>query len=158
MNPLAILGLLGGVGGLFGLSAAGDPTRRLMGQLSPANTLNSANQFYQGFLQSPAYWAAQSGILANSNALQSRLSTSLGARGLGTSGVGAIAQPLAQSVGGFQMSNLNADFWRQALMAAQQRQQLMLGLPQTNWNAQLASSLLGAAGAGLGAYYGYKSR
>lgn len=175
MNPLILAALLHGGGGLLGGLFGGGAARRneqyrrqLMQLLSPQNLMNTTRQLYGSTLASPAYSQAQRGALASGNALQNNLAASLGARGLGTTGTGAIAQPLAASSAANQLGNLRTSAWN---MAGQQSQDLIgqqvralmgLGAPGSSPMAQsmggalggfnnfLTNYMLGGSGAGGG--------
>ena len=110
MNPLTSL-LLGGLfnvgggllGGLFGRGQANRQEayrQQILRALSPANAMNLTHQFYNQFLGGPAYTSAAQGAYARGNVLQNNLASSLAARGLGTSGIGSIAGPLAANAAG----------------------------------------------------------
>ena len=107
MNPLLLASLFQLGGGLFGgLLGRGQANRQeayrhqILRALSPANAMNQTHQFYNQFLGGPAYTSAAQGAYARGNVLQNNLASSLAARGLGTSGIGSIAGPLAQSAAG----------------------------------------------------------
>lgn len=162
MNWLGpLLGLIGGFSGIAG-AKQGDPTKQLqallMQLMSPQGALTDANKFYQGFLGSPSFAQGQGAIANSTNMLRNDLARSLGQRGLSTSGIGAVAGPLASSSAGFQMSNLYSAGWQQALQAAlQQRAQLggMLGGlgGGRNYGMDIFSGVLGALGPALYGYY-----
>jgi hypothetical protein len=123
MNPLLLLSLFNMAPGILsslGLMG-GDPRQKLQQQLlqlmSPGNVGKLTQQFTQQAMQNPAYSAAQGGIAAGANATQGKLASSLGARGLGTSGTGAVLSSLTPSIVGQQQSQLNS-------AAAQQGQQM----------------------------------
>ena len=134
-------GLLGGAGALLGgplalplalsfgpallskLFGGESPEQKLRKQLmqilNPSNQANLTEQFYRQNLGSPGFSTAQSGLIRGSNLTQQRLATSLGARGLRTSGVGSVVPGLASSALAGQMGNL----YTQAHQGAQQQAQ-----------------------------------
>lgn len=156
MLPWLIPGLAslgsGLVGGLLG--GGRDPykeyLRRAQQILNPQAILGDTGQFYQGFLNSPAYSQAQSGILGAGNSLMNRTALGLANRGLFNTGIGQILPGLASSSVANQLGSLQAGGWESALQRAMAlRSQLAGMVPQTNPN-QLGSSLMGAGISGLG--------
>lgn len=108
------LALLGPILGLF--QHQFDPFKelqkrsaRLQGEL-PAET----GRMYRMNVASPAFSQAQGALGMANLGLQHRLAASLGERGLSTTGIGAVAGPLAASTLGSGMANLYSDAWRQA--------------------------------------------
>jgi hypothetical protein len=87
-----------------------DPQRKLRRQInkltSAGNVGKTTNQFYQQAVGSPAFSQAQGNIAAGANAAQGNLMSSLGQRGIGTSGTGAILSSLMPSVVGQQQAGL----------------------------------------------------
>jgi hypothetical protein len=121
---LGLMGMLMGIPGLMGMLFKDDPTKQFGRNMEglerffgPQAMTSGANQFYQAFRSSPAYTASKRGILQGGASLQNNLASSLGQRGLGTSGIGAVAGPLAGSATGGQIANLNSQTWQQAIEA-----------------------------------------
>jgi len=141
MNPLLLSMLMSFAPGLLG-SLFGDPQAKLRQKLmqlqNPGYQSGLINQFYQQALGSPAFSQGQGTILAGANAAQGDLARSLGARGLGTSGIGAIAPALIQSGIGGQLAGLRT----QAYQGAQ-------GQAQNSIQQQIAA-LTGTAGPSQG--------
>jgi hypothetical protein len=108
---------------LGGLLGKNDPQEKLRKQLmalyGPENLTKNTNALYSQFLGSPMFAQGQGAIAAGSNQLQNALSGSLGARGLSTSGIGAIAKPIAGSLAGGQLAGLRAGGFQQAQTGAQ---------------------------------------
>jgi len=108
--------------GLFG-----DPKKKLRKQLSVLNSPNYlgnlTNQFYQQGLGSPMFSQAQGQIAGGANATQGNLMQALGARGLGTSGTGAILSSLLPSLVGSQQAGLRSSVYQGAQGQAQNAQQ-----------------------------------
>lgn len=132
-----------GLGSLFGsaglsflpgllsaLGLFGDPQaalRKKVGQLTSAKNVGAeTQQFLQQLLASPAFSQAQGNIAAGANATQGKLESSLGARGIGTSGSGAILSSLIPSLVGQQQSQLRTGAFQSAQQQAQQRIQAQL--------------------------------
>lgn len=140
MNPLLISALLSFapslLGGLFG-----DPQktlrRRLNAMSSPGTLAAYTNQNYQNILQGPAYSSALGGIASGANATQNRLATELGARGLGTSGTGAVLNSLIPSIVSSQQGQLKTGAYGAAQSQAQQQiQQMIAALTGTSGPSQ----------------------
>lgn len=151
-NLLAMGGismLPGLLSGLFG----GDPQSELRKQIrmlmNPANVGKLTNQFYQQGISSPAYSQAQGTIGAGANLASGQLASSLGARGIGTSGVGAILSSLTPSLVGSQMAGLRTGAYQsaqqQAMDSIQQQIKVLLGTQGPSRTSQLF-------GAGLNAF------
>lgn len=113
-GPAALNRLLGGE----------DPKRELRRQimdlLNPATRARLSEQFYRQNLQSPAFAAGQGAIATGANVSSNQLAQSLGARGLGTSGTGAILSSLTPSLIGKGISGLHVAAQKDAADAADQ--------------------------------------
>jgi hypothetical protein len=111
MNPMIISALLSMAPGLLSSIFGGDPQKKLRQQLQqllgPQHMAMLQNQFQQQAMASPAYSQAQGQIAAGANATQGQLASSLGARGIGTSGTGAVLSSLTPSIVGSQQAGLN---------------------------------------------------
>lgn len=153
MNPLLLSALFsaapGLISSLFGQGA--DPQAQLRKQLMQAigSQGNLTNQFFQQNLASPAFSQGQQQIAAGANATAGQLGASLGARGIGTSGSGAILSSLIPSIVGSQQGQLRT----QAYGAAQQQamnqiQQQIAALQGTSGPSQTRQLF----GAGLDAF------
>src|SRR5438477_6467786 len=135
MDPLT-LSLLMNVGGglLGGLAQRPQEIARkrwqqhLMSLLSQGNLFNTTGQFYNQFLGSPAYVQAQHGAFQRGNMLQGGIANALAQRGLGQSGLGAIAGPLGQSAAAGMLGNVRTGAYNNALQAAQANIQQQVGL------------------------------
>lgn len=90
----------------------GDPKEKLRKQvealLNPNNITATTNQLYQQMLGSPAYSAALGNIATGANQTGNEVKANLAARGLGTTGTGAVLSGLVPSLVGSQQSNLKA--------------------------------------------------
>jgi len=173
MNPLmlALMNIGGGAfGGLLGQLFGGGQQRyrqQMMQAASPQHLLALHNMLYNQFLGSPAYTQAAGGAFQRGNALQNNLASSLAARGLGTSGIGSIAGPLAQSSAAGQLGQLRTGAYGAAGQQAGMLQRNELaglqgaGPPQQNQFAaglgggisdfaQLLPYLMGGAGMNAG--------
>jgi hypothetical protein len=111
--------------GLFG-----DPNKKLRKQVNKltgaGNVGKVTDQFYQQAVGSPAFSQAQGSIAAGANAAGGQLASSLGQRGIGTSGTGAILSSLMPSVVGQQQAGLRTAAHSTAQNQAQQAIQAQL--------------------------------
>jgi len=123
MDPTLIAALLSSLPGLLG-ALFGDPNKKLRGAVrnltSAGNIGKVTNQFYQQALGSPAYAQAQGAIAAGANTAQGQLASSLGARGLGTSGTASILGAAIPSMIGGQQAGLRTSAYGSAQSQAQQ--------------------------------------
>jgi hypothetical protein len=102
-------------GGLFGKNdPAKERERKLMEILSPGHANQLTSNFYNQFLNSPAFSQGQAGIAAGTNAFTNNLNRSLGARGLTTSGIGSIAPSLARSSASHSLGALQTQGFQSA--------------------------------------------
>ena len=104
--------------GLFS-SPQQDLQRQVQGTLSPEHIQNLANIMEKNLTNSAGFSGAQTDIARGVSSLTNRLNRSLAARGLDTSGVGAVASSLAGSAGGFALGNLRSSAAEAALRSAQ---------------------------------------
>jgi hypothetical protein len=134
-------GFMSGLGGLGGL--IGGPWGMALGALlpgivglfrhkhSPADYFNQAystlgknlggaqfgqdlNSLYSRYANSPMAAAATRNMVMGNQAMQGSMRTSLGERGLGSSGIGSVAPALAQGMLGGQMANFQGGLYNQA--------------------------------------------
>lgn len=109
MNPALLGALLSFAPGLLS-SLFGDPARKYrqqVRQLTSAQNVGQTTQgFYQNALSSPAYSQALGTIAAGANQASGNVAQSLAARGIGTSGTGAILSGLTPSLIGSQQAGL----------------------------------------------------
>lgn len=107
LGPAGIVKLLGG-----------DPAERLRREAarltSARNVGNTSDAFYRQLLASPAYAQAQGAIAAGANQAANALANELGARGIGTSGTGAVLSSLTPSLVGSQTAELRTSAYRSA--------------------------------------------
>jgi hypothetical protein len=91
---------------LFG----GNPQQRLRDEIaklqSPQNIGQLTNQYYQNALGSPAYAQALGSIAQGANQTAGNLAQSLAARGIGTTGTGAVLSSMTPSIVGSQQAAL----------------------------------------------------
>jgi hypothetical protein len=124
IGPLLIAALMSGAPGLlqhlFGKDPQKELQKKMMELLAPKNQAAMQNQFYQQNLASPAYAQAQGTIAAGANAGAGQLSRELGARGIGTSGTGAILSSLTPSIVGSQLGQLKTSAYNAGTQQAQQ--------------------------------------
>lgn len=129
MNPQLLAALLSFAPGLLG-GLFGDPNKKLrqqVGKLTSAQNVGKVtNQFYNQNLGSPAYSQAQGSIAAGANATQGQLASSLGARGIGTTGTAAILGSAIPSIVGQQQAGLRTHAYDSAQNQAQQQIQAQL--------------------------------
>lgn len=108
--------------GLFGRGK--DPREKFRREsarlFSPANISNLTNQFYQSALASPAFAQAQGAIATGANQTNQGLAAALAARGLGTTGAGAILGSAVPSITGGQLAGLRSSAFGSAQQQAMQ--------------------------------------
>ena len=99
---------------LFG----GDPQQKLRDEINrlinPRNLGKVTDEFYRTAVSSPAYSQAQGAIATGANQTANAVASSLAARGIGTTGTGAVLSGLTPSLVGSQVSRLKADAHTQA--------------------------------------------
>ena len=143
MDPMTLMMLISAAGSLGGAFMKDNSAKNSMKDAeriwSPDAINRFAGTYFRNFMGSPAFANAQRGVLSGSNRLSMGVAQSLGERGLNTTGIGAIAQPLANSAGSFKMGGLYSDAWQSALDAAFKSASGMTGgaatLPQPKWGA-----------------------
>jgi hypothetical protein len=120
--------------GILGNKA--DPNQQLRKQLMAliAAQPGLAAQLYQQQVASPGYSAAQGDIATGANQASNQVAGSLAARGIGTSGTGAVLSGLTPSLVGSQMAKLHATAQENANQQAQ------------NMTQQQISALSGTSG------------
>lgn len=154
MFPWAALSLFAPslLGGIFGRNdPAKERERKLMELFSQSNINKTTNNFWQQFLNSPAYGQGLGQIAAGTNSLTNSLNRSLGARGLSQSGIGAVASPLASSAAGFKMADFTSAGYAQALQHAMESLRMqggaLAGAPMApNYGAELFGAGLSGFG------------
>lgn len=97
-----------------------DPNNQIRQLLKPETLAKMTQQFYQQGLQSPAFSQAQGAIATGANQASNQVASSLAARGLGTTGTGAVLSGLTPSLVGSQKSQLYSTIHGQAQQQAQQ--------------------------------------
>ena len=158
MNPMLLSALLSFAPGLLS-SLFGNPAQKYRKQVakltSPQNVGNLTNQFYQNSIASPAYSQAQGNIAAGANQASNDIGASLAARGLGTTGTGAILSGLTPSLVGSQQAGLRSSAYQGAQQQAQNAIQKQLeALQGTQGQSQTQQYLAG----GLDAFMPYLSQ
>lgn len=132
--PAASAGLLGALGGIPGIGIALLPTllslfhkdpaernRQLAMMLSsPKHLLEVQQEVARRLGALPENVAARSNIVGQSTSLSNDLAHSLAARGLGTTGIAAVAQPVANSAVQGRLSNFEGSLSAGALSRAQE--------------------------------------
>lgn len=87
-----------------------DPQQKILKQtmalLNPAMRAKVTEQYYQQNLSSPAYSQAQRTIAAGANQTANQTAQNLAARGIGTTGTGAVLSSLTPSLVGSQTAGL----------------------------------------------------
>jgi len=90
----------------------GDPKQKLRQQiealLNPSNISATTNSLYQNILGSPAYSSALGNIATGANQTANQVQQNLAARGIGTTGTGAVLSGLTPSLVGSKQSQLHA--------------------------------------------------
>ena len=140
MPPQLLAALLSFAPGLIS-SLFGNPQQKLRRQInqltSAGNVGKVTNQFYQQGLASPAYSQAQGNIAAGANQTSNQVAGNLAARGIGTSGTGAILSGLTPSLVGSQQAGLRSSTYAGAQNQAQQSiQQQIAALTGTQGPSQ----------------------
>ena len=148
MNPLLLQALLSAAPGLLSGLFGGDPRKKYRKQVaqltSPQNVSNLTNQFYQQGISSPAYSQAQGTIAAGANQAANDVGASLAARGIGTTGTGAILSGLTPSLVGSQQAGLRTSAYNSAQGQAQNAIQKQLeALQGTSINPQTGQMIPG---------------
>lgn len=150
MDPLTLMSaLFGGGTALAGLLGGGGQDqfdqllKRLMALTSPQAIGKDARGFEAQILNSPGFAQAMRGAHTGANRLSQNINQSLAQRGLTTSGVGAVASPLARSAGSFQLGNLRAGASTQAFDMARAMAMARLQGIQGQMPGQQGRELLG---------------
>ncbi len=117
---------------LFG----GDPQEKLRSDIARllGQQGSKTDEFYRQAISSPAYSQAQGTIAAGANQSANQIGQSLAARGLGTTGTGAVLSGLTPSLLGSQQAKLRTE----AHTGAQQQTE--------NWLRQRIAALTGTQG------------
>lgn len=95
--------------------------------LGPEALGRDAQKFFQQWHNSPAFSSMMRNILAGSNASSNMLNRTLGASGIGKSGVGLTARALSGSAASFRTGDLMATAWQNAMSQALQAAQARVG-------------------------------
>lgn len=125
-----------------------DPSQQIRELLKPENIAKLQGQFYQQGLQSPAFAKAQSSIATGANQASNQIGASLAARGLGTTGTGAVLSGLTPSLVGSQKADLYAGVGEAANRMTMQNIQDRISALQNQKPSQSAQFL----GGGLEAF------
>lgn len=144
---LAAYGALSFLPSLFGGAARrSDPLlgarAAALRELSPDALGSVTNSLFSQWQNSPAYWQAWKSAVGASQGLQNQVRNSLAARGIGTSGIGAVAPALAGSSLGYNLGNISAMGYQQAAQNAASLQRaraeaLLTGGQVPNYSANL---------------------
>lgn len=161
------IGMAGGVGGAIGSLLGGplgglllsmgpgvlakmfgyDPQKTLrdrVGMLSsPESLAKFTAQNYQNLQGGPAFQQALGNIAAGGNATSNLISSELGARGIGTSGTGAILSSITPSIVGSQQAQLRTATQATAAQQAQQQIQQMIAALMGTQGPSASAQLLG---------------
>jgi hypothetical protein len=105
---------------LFGTDPNQKLRREIMALLTPESMARLTEQFYRQNLQSPAYSQAQQTIATGANQTANDVAQNLAARGIGTSGTGAVLSGLTPSLVGSQLAGVRVAAHNQAAGAAQE--------------------------------------
>ena len=119
---------------LFGNDPQKKLQKQIMQLLSPEQQAALTQKFYQANISSPGFSQAQGTIAAGANQASNQVAGNLAARGIGTSGTGAILSGLTPSLVGSQTGQLRAG----AMTSAQEQ-------ARATTNAQIAA-LQGTSG------------
>ncbi len=127
--PLLLAALLSFAPSLIG-KLFGNPQQRLrhqIGQLTdPGYLAKLTGQNYQQALGSPAYQGALGTIAQGANQASNNVAASLAARGIGTTGTGAILSGLTPSLVGSQQAGLRTQAYGSAQSQAQSQIQAQI--------------------------------
>jgi hypothetical protein len=141
---------------LFGRDPQKELRKKVGALTSPANVGKVTEQFYQQNLASPAFSQAQGQIAAGANIASADVARNLAARGIGTTGTGAIIPGLQSSLVGSQQAGLRTQAHSSAQQSAQQQIQQQLqalyGTQGPSQNQQLFAGGLSAFSPYLTAY------
>lgn len=150
MNPLLLSGLLSFapsfLSKLFGHDPAKEYRKQVERLTNPQNVSALTNQFYQALQGSPAFSQAQGNIALGANTASNNLAQALGARGIGTSGTGAVLSSLTPSLVGSQQAGLRTSAYTSAQQQAmdrieQQIKALSGQMPASQTSQQFAAGL-----------------
>jgi len=148
--------LLSLVSGRFGAGAEAGRMSKLRKQLEQLFSTESiggeTNRLFDLFKGSPMYSGLRSQAMTGATSLANRLNTSFYRRGLGTSGIAAVAEPLARSSYQQTFANIDADMFREALQTALANLRSRAGILQ---GTQAPSIGAGTFGAGIQSYLPY---
>ena len=141
---------------IFSKLFGGNPQQRYRDAVaklySPGNVSALTNQFYNQALASPGFSQGMSNIAAGANQTAGNLAQSLGARGIGTTGTGAILSSLTPSIVGSQQAALRSKAYESAQgQAMEQIKQQLAALSGTQGPSQTQQYL----GAGISAFSPY---
>lgn len=146
-------GLLSFIPSILGRLFGGDPRaayeKKVNRLTSAENQAKEMQKFYQMLLASPAFSQAQGNIALGANVASNQLAQALGARGIGTSGTGAVLSSLTPSLIGSQQAGLRTSTYQSAADQARQRIQQQidaLGGGGPSQNQQLFAAGLGPFG------------
>jgi hypothetical protein len=114
--------------GLLSKLFGGDPQARYRAEVAKLLASRGArtNALYQQVQGSPAFSQAQGTIAAGANQASGNLASSLGARGIGTTGTGAVLSSLLPSLVGSQQAGLRTSAYGAAQGQADQDIQAQL--------------------------------
>lgn len=122
MNPLLLSALLSFAPGLISKLFGGDPRQKYLAEIQKllASRGGRTNALYQQVQGSPAFSQAQGSIATGANQASGNLASSLAARGIGTTGTGAVLSSLLPSLVGSQQSQLRTSAYGAAQGQADQ--------------------------------------
>jgi len=152
-NPLSFHNLLLGgllsfapslLSKLFGHDPAAEYRKQANKIIDPQNIARLQQQFYQQLQASPAFSQAQGNIALGANVAGNQLQNSLAARGIGTSGTGAVLSSLVPSLVGSQQAGLRTATYNSAQEQAMNNIQQQLAALQGRMPASTSSQLFGA--------------
>lgn len=111
---------------LFGNDPAKELQRKIAALTSAYNVGKTTDQFYGKAIASPAFSQGQSAIAAGANQTANDVAANLAARGIGTTGTGAVLSGLTPSLVGSQVAGLRSAAHTQASQQAMEsiKQQL----------------------------------
>lgn len=128
----AIGGGIGLISARLGAGAEAGRMKKLREMLerlfSQESISGETNKFFDMFKASPMYGGLRSQAMSGATSLANQLRTSYARRGLGTSGIAGVAEPLARSSFQQSFADIDAGGYRDALAAAMRNLQARAGI------------------------------
>jgi hypothetical protein len=113
--------------------------KALMAMLSPGNIGNEADQLFSTYQRSPMYTGLRTTAMNNASTLASGLQTSFARRGLSTSGIAGVAEPLARSSFANTFMGIDSDLFANALSTARQNILGRMDILKSGWQPSIGA-------------------